>query len=764
MVATTGDGSTGLLGFRPHLCVEQVPGEAVYVLSDQRATALHGEQIACLAPLLDGTRSLDQVVEDAAAALPAEQTARLIARLSDAGLVSTRPDGAAAGGTAAEAAYWEAAGLDGAAATVARAAATVHAAAVGGTDLAALRRALRGTGLRTVPAGRADTADLTVVLCDDYLNPALRTVDAEHRAAGRPWLPVMTDGTRLWIGPFFGRSGQACWACLADRLWRGRQVEAHVQHSLRRTGPVPRPQCALPATRQAGMHLAASEAAKWLAGRRHPDQHTLWTLDTLTLEGGRHPVHRRPQCDHCGDSGLVAARVNAPLRLTSRLKRDTAGGGHRALTPQQLLDTYGHLLDPVTGLVKEIRQDSRGPAFLNSFHAGLNPVSDPRGIGAVRACLRSTSGGKGTTALQARTGALAEALERHSGYFQGDEPTVRGTYRSLAADAVHPDAVQLYDRRQFEQREGWNAEHGPAQQVCDPFDDDAEIDWTPVWSLTEQRHKLLPTAFLYYNVPQPRGRAYCMGTSNGAAAGGSLEDAVLQGFLELVERDAVALWWYNRSRLPGVDLTAFGDAWTGELREVHASLHREVWALDLTTDFGIPVFAAASRRTDKPEQDIVFGFGAHFDPRTALRRALTELNQLLPNVVSAAADGSGYGISDPGALRWMRTATVDNQPYVVPDPGRAATRPQDHPYTPRADLYDDLAAVEELVRGRGLELLVLDQTRPDVGLPVVKVIVPGLRPHWPRFAPGRLFDVPVALGRTDRPTPYDELNPIPLFL
>jgi ribosomal protein S12 methylthiotransferase accessory factor len=63
-----------------------------------------------------------------------------------------------------------------------------------------------------------------------------------------------------------------------------------------------------------------------------------------------------------------------------------------------------------------------------------------------------------------------------------------------------------------------------------------------------------------------------------------------------------------------------------------------------------------------------------------------------------------------------------------------------------------------------METLVLDQTRPDIDLPVVRVVVPGLRPFWSRFAPGRLFDVPVRLGRLDEPTPYDRLNPFPMFL
>jgi len=43
-----------------------------------------------------------------------------------------------------------------------------------------------------------------------------------------------------------------------------------------------------------------------------------------------------------------------------------------------------------------------------------------------------------------------------------------------------------------------------------------------------------------------------------------------------------------------------------------------------------------------------------------------------------------------------------------------------------------------------MEFLVLDQTRPDIALPVVKVIVPGLRHFWPRFGPGRLYEIPVS--------------------
>jgi ribosomal protein S12 methylthiotransferase accessory factor len=62
-----------------------------------------------------------------------------------------------------------------------------------------------------------------------------------------------------------------------------------------------------------------------------------------------------------------------------------------------------------------------------------------------------------------------------------------------------------------------------------------------------------------------------------------------------------------------------------------------------------------------------------------------------------------------------------------------------------------------------MELLVLDQTRPEIGLPVVKVIVPGLRHFRPRLAPGRLYDVPLRLGWIGQPLTEDQLNPVPYF-
>ncbi|HEX8628403.1 MAG TPA: YcaO-like family protein, partial [Catenuloplanes sp.] len=407
--------------------------------------------------------------------------------------------------------------------------------------------------------------------------------------------------------------------------------------------------------------------------------------------------------------------------------------------------------------------DRRGPAFLNVFRAGAPQAYGARRVTGLRAAQLMENGGKGTTAQQGEASALCEALERHCGTWRGDEERIRADYRSVADTAIHPDTCQLYHDRQFADRGQWNARNSPFQFVCDPFDETAELDWSPVWSVTEQRHRLLPTGLLYYRAPAAADRTFVRAHSSGNAAGSDLTDAVLRGVLELVERDCVALWWYNRTRHPGLDLAAFGNPWLAELREVYRGLRREVWALDVTSDLGVPTVVALSRRIDKPAEDIMFGFGSHPDPATALISACTEMNQLMPALVDVDADG-GYGVTDPDAVRWWTTATVGAQPHLLPDPDRPLRGPGDFGPAATADTLGQLDGIRRGIEGQGMHLLVLDQTRPDIGLPVVKVIVPGLRHMWARYAPGRLYDVPVRQGLLAEPTPYEQLNPIPLFV
>jgi ribosomal protein S12 methylthiotransferase accessory factor len=293
------------------------------------------------------------------------------------------------------------------------------------------------------------------------------------------------------------------------------------------------------------------------------------------------------------------------------------------------------------------------------------------------------------------------------------------------------------------------------------FDPGRSIDWSPAWSLTHHRRVWLPTAFCYYGYRTPRDHEFCHGDSNGCAAGNTLEEAIQQGFFELVERDACALWWYNRARRPGIDLASFDDPFFAAMTAAHAVAGRDLVALDITSDLGIPaVIAVSCRRRDGGR--IHFGLGCHLEPRLAVSRALAELNQgMAPEFSKPGKDGAGA--IDGAHARWLEEATIANQPYLQPTAGRQRLA-SDFVDRSTSDVRDDLLASVELLRGKGLEMIVLDHTRSDVGFPVARVVVPGLRHFWGRYAPGRLYDVPVERGWVERPLAESELNPIPYFL
>jgi len=323
-----------------------------------------------------------------------------------------------------------------------------------------------------------------------------------------------------------------------------------------------------------------------------------------------------------------------------------------------------------------------------------------------------------------------------------------------------------FSEKQYQHREEWNANNqGWFQKVPEPFDETRIIDWTPVWSLTAQDFKYLPTGYCYYGYSQSEPLD-CWADSNGCAAGNTIEEAILQGFMELVERDCVALWWYNQLVKPSVNLESFNEPYFEQLKQYYEGLNRELWVLDITSDLNIPCFAAISPRKEREVEDILLGYGAHFDPKIAISRALTEVNQILPNVLSFKDDGTTiYNPSaDPLAVKWWQTARLSNQSYLVTDSKIIPKKSSDYLQLASDDLLEDVKLCQRIVESKGMEMLVLDQTRPDIGLRVAKVIVPGMRHMWKRLGAGRLYDVPVSMGWLKEALTEDELNPFPMWM
>jgi oxazoline/thiazoline synthase len=155
------------------------------------------------------------------------------------------------------------------------------------------------------------------------------------------------------------------------------------------------------------------------------------------------------------------------------------------------------------------------------------------------------------------------------------------------------------------------------------------------------------------------------------------------------------------------------------------------------------------------------GFGAHPDHAVALRRAVGEAAQMVGALpTDPAGSRAGAWAADPITRRWCAAATLANQPYLRPDPALPAVPVR--PGGGTGDVLADLAGLRGRVEAAGAEVLVLDQTRPEIGFPTVRVVAPGLRHFWVRLAPGRLYEVPVRQGWLARPADEADLNPYPM--
>ena len=738
---------------KAQLKVGTVPGEGVILVSEEASWTLQGLLFQQVLPLLDGARTPEDIVAALAPATPAEVYYVLEFLEKKGHLIDKVP-----GLNAPDEAFWASLGLDPGSAWTALRSGKVRIRSTGSADPAPLVQAMEAAGV-TLTQG---DPQLEVVLTDDYLRRELQPWARAAREAGHAWMVFRPIGREFWIGPIFPAqppAGSACFSCLQHRLRRNQQVQEFVRSRNGWPDPLPTAVAALSAATGAACNLAAVEIVKFLAGAPTNLENRLLSMDTRTWVSKGHALVRYPSCPLCGDPAQARP---GPVRLVARKAASSEGSGHRVTPPEATLEKYGHLVSPIAGIVSMVEAPPGTGGVFQVCVGGANGAIPMHSLDGFKISLRSRSAGKGPTLVQARASALAESLERYSTEFTGSEFRTLGSYRELGSAAIHPNSVMGYSETQFLERDAWNARGSHFNSVPEPLDPDHPIPWTPVWSLTEEREKLLPTQFLYFSgptlSPEPRPRC-CRACSNGNAAGNNLEEAVLQGFLELVERDATAIWWYNRLNKPGVDLASFGQSYLTELAAHYQTLGRDLWALDLTHDLGIPVFAAVSCRQDTRGQ-VLFGLGCSLDPAVALLRAFAELNQFIAGIGPEAKAPLG----DEETLRWLRTATPENQPYLAPDPGVPAKRLQDFHNAASGDLLVDIQHCKAVVEAKGMEMLVLDLTRADAGMPVVKVIVPGLRHFWARFAPGRLYEVPVAMGWLERPLAEAELNPNPIFV
>ena len=726
-----------LLRFAPNFTAYLLPPDAVCLYSEDRKFFLHGELYCALATAIgEHGNARPAIIRQLSKRFPADKIEEAIKRLLDRRYVVARVSPAfdeAVGG------FWASLGLSPEVAEQNLRSCSVRIESIDVKGAKELTASLSRLGVQIAKR----SPKLTITLVNDYLDRRLAELNQERVAGKTHWLLVQPSGAFPLVGPMFKPGESSCWTCLFDRMIRNREIKGFLDRGPARAVAIS-PLVNHPVGRTA-IHFAAVEIAKAIAsGFRTDLRDHIASFDLAGAVIAKHYVARRPQCPTCGSKKLHNPRRSPALvEIAEGKKLVMTSGGYRTMTSRATVSRFRKHVSPLTGVVTRLERIEADLPMNTNYFAQHNFSAPAHSIDQLRSGLSGGSFGKGSTAEQGEASALMESIERYSGIFQGDE--IRTTRRFVdfaPGDALLPNDVQLFSETQFKNR--FLQQPDDPHPVPEPFDPSTRTEWSPVSSLRDKRFKYLPTGLLYFFY----GGFHT--DSNGCAAGNTRDEAIVQGFLELIERDAYAIWWYNQVQRAAVDLEQFDDFYVRDLQAQFADAGRKLWVLDVTTDLGIPTYVAIMHWMQNGHENIEFGSGAHFDRHIALLRSLTELTQFMSVGMMGGASGEKPTLDGVTPLR------LENYPFLTPS---------DRPIVPPApslklhdNTRDQVIACVEIAARAGYDFLVLDQTRPDVEVPVVRVLVPGLRHFYRRFAPGRLYDVPVKLGLLDRPRLESDLT------
>ncbi len=550
-------------------------------------------------------------------------------------------------------------------------------------------------GVRTLQLPPMASGCLRLVILPNYLDPWLESLPiTDPIALVRPY------GQKHWLGPILIPGRTACYRCLAK--------------SLCETNHLPAPDdINEPERQRATLARMTRWLHEWAAGERSREGY-IREFEQNSETGPRHYVRRRADCPTCGN--------RAPAVDFSKLRSE------------------------ITGICGPVRVRRLGPLWVAR---SSQQIRHPNGPSPIVAGKTAPVLGRGVSRSAAVTGCMAESIERSCLYRPGGIASVRASYRDVASEAIHPQSLLLFSERQYAGREDWNRSHPAAYWIPPRFDENSPIEWTRAESFGGSASRLVPVDYCFYG----GSPAFCISNSNGCAAGPTMEHAILAGLLELIERDAVAIWWYNRipRPRPSVELAEVPEL--AGIEDFLRSRRRVLRLFDITPDLGIPVAAAVTARSDG--RQILMGAACHPAPAVALRKAVAEACQML---IGSDAGGRAPLDDFPDAEDWLGTVSIEDEPHLADTRGKAAGPDR----TPKAE--NDLEFCLNAIAAAGLQAWFVDLTRAELGLRVARVIVPGLRFWTPRFAPGRLYDVPVKMGWRSAPQREEELNPWPWFL
>lgn len=535
-----------------------------------------------------------------------------------------------------------------------------------------------------------------------------------------PSLYGYLEGLDAVVGPVVIPGQTACWNCARlRRLAHADHPEvAHALHaSLAAARSRPRVRTYLAPMVPVLGHLIALEALKLLS--QYAESRLAGCLlvqNLVTLETSLHTIIRMPWCDICGGAKADGpppggAAIDPGSDGTSE---DPSSHGLDGIDdPGELRARLVGWVDSRVGVIKTLTREypsATEPEWPVTCGAALATYTD--GVYVPQEPV--VGAGKGFTLTEAMIGATAEAIERYSAARYRGADLHRSSLTELQGDVLDPRCLCLYDDEQY----------GQPDFPFARFDPDRPMSWTKGSWLDTGMPVWVPALPTYFHFQAPPAERFCQVTSNGLAAGATLEVASLRAVLELVERDAFMITWLTRRPGRSLLLDDTLEAGTGEvvrqLRERGVGI--ELFLID--AGLAIPVVICVGRGDGKWWPGITLGLGADLNPRTAVRKAILEHSQIGAHICRLMGDAE---CPIPNTSEDVRTPTDHALYYVLPERARLLDflRPDGDPPISLSVLPNSegsLRACAERLQAAGVRIVLVNVTAPDVSCSAFRVV------------------------------------------
>ena len=378
-------------------------------------------------------------------------------------------------------------------------------------------------------------------------------------------------------------------------------------------------------------------------------------------------------------------------------------GTHRKSTPQDTLKRVQPLLDGmgisrvanVTGL------DRIGIPVYNAFRPQSRSIS--------------VSQGKGSEPLAAKVSAIMESVETfHAENI--DNAIISASFNALRHSHRLADIENM-------------ARAGSKMLDCNE-----KIDWIEGKNLLDGLDYWLPLELVStdYTLAGINSSGYFAANTNGLASGNSLKEAICHAIYEVVERDAEALWHQQSARkraLSGVDSDSIDDRNCRALLDKFTAANIEVRIWDLSCDTRFPCFTCLAIGDENDWADPEFGTGCHAAKSVALARALSEAAQARATFIAGSRDDVGLTEYTPKRRRQRRTQGKKQLKSFQATRTYAQIASFEN-----AHIDEDLSLCLEVLKSIDIKQVIqLDLSKAQFGLPVVKAVIPGLEGafgHW----------------------------------